>query len=273
MNRQSMKSPLTLLLTVISALSFLAVTSPTQASSNLGDNISITYVKVKRPIFTGQYTKVDSHRGKRILTPKGTILKVLLTSGNTAVLSRGLMSYKAQQHLYENKMASYHTKHYNTKYFAPYRFKLPVRARVMQVGSGYTNQAASNYKPIFYITMDGYLQYYSGARLKHYDIKNSFESKSGSQDENPLWRIKPTTMVKINHFKTTGNTSYVYYKKPIKGLPDRKVSSRYYRLSIRKIKNQQRTWRNGDSALTAWWTQYNVGGHAFYDLIEMEADS
>lgn len=139
-----MKSPLTLLLTVISALSFLAVTSPTQASSNLGDNISITYVKVKRPIFTGQYTKVDGHRGKRILTPKGTILKVLLTSGNTAVLSRGLMSYKAQQHLYENKMAFYHTKHYNTKYFAPYRFKLPVRARVMQVGSGYTNQAASN---------------------------------------------------------------------------------------------------------------------------------
>ncbi|KRK88809.1 hypothetical protein FD17_GL002279 [Lentilactobacillus sunkii DSM 19904] len=248
--------------------------SKVQAYSNLGDNINIDYVKLKRPMFTGYYTKVSGHKGHRIITPKGTIMQVLGSSANTVGLSYGLISYQKQQHIYKpTHPANYNTPHYNTKHFTPYKLKLPVRGLPLQSGIGYTNSKNDNYKPIFYITMDGYLQYYSNARLKHYDVKNIFESKSGSQYENPLWRIKPTTSVKVNHFKTIGKTSYVYYKKPIRGLSEKKVSSKYYRLSIRKGINESESWHYGDSTWTVWWTTYTVGDRPFYFIREQEADS
>lgn len=245
-----------------------------RAYSNLGDNINIDYVKLKRPMFTGYYTKVNGHKGHRIIMAKGTIMQVLSYSDNTVGLSYGLISYQKQQHIYKpTHPADYNTPHYNTKYFTPYKLKLPVRNLPLQNGREYTNSKTDNYKPIFYITMDGYLQYYSHARLKHYDVKNIFESKSGAQYENPLWRIKPTASVKVNHYKTIGRTSYVYYKKPIKGLGEKKVSSTYYRLAVKRGANKSQTWRSGDEAFTVWWTTYNVGNHPFYFIREMEADS
>ncbi|WP_223602576.1 hypothetical protein [Lentilactobacillus otakiensis] len=176
-----------------------------KAYSNLGDNINIDYVKLKRPMFTGYYTKINGHKGHRIITPKGTIMQVLSYSDNTVGLSYGLISYQKQQHIYKpTHPADYNTPHYNTKYFTPYKLKLPVRNLPLQSGREYTNSKTDNYKPIFYITMDGYLQYYSHARLKHYDVKNIFESKSSAQYENPLWRIKPTANIKVNHYKIIG---------------------------------------------------------------------
>ncbi|GAA3184838.1 hypothetical protein [Lentilactobacillus kefiri] len=264
----------TMLIAGIIVIGIMVSPRVAKAYTNLGDNLNIDYVQLKRPMFTGYYTKVNGHRGHRVITPKGTIMKVLGMSGTTVSLSYDLISYQKMQRMYKpTHPASYNTPHYNTKYFRPYKLKLPVRDVPMQSGKGYVYSKAAYYKPIFYITMDGYLQYYSNARLKHYDVKNIFESKSGSQYANPLWQIKPTASVKINHFKTVGKTSYVYYKKPVKGLVEKKVSSKYYRLSIKKGVNKTQSWGNEDSAWTVWWTTYTVGGHPFFFIREEEADN
>ncbi len=48
--------------------------------------------------------------------------------------------------------------------------KMSVRTRVLQSGTGYTHDATNRYKPMFHITLDGYLEYYNSALLKKYQI-------------------------------------------------------------------------------------------------------
>lgn len=259
----------------VAILSFPAVAA--HAYTDLGNNSNIQYVKVKRPIFTGQYTKINGKRGHKIITPKGTILKVegSVSTGDgpsSAQLTRGLVSYQKQQHIYQvTKGPELNVKQYNTKYFTSYKLKLPIRTLALQAGNGYTNNKAGNYRPIFYITLDGYLQYYTTARLKHYGVLNSWQStKPVAAVDNPLWTIKPSASVKLSTFKVKGNTSYVYYKKAIKGLPAKKVSSKYYRLAIKKLGTQNKKWHTGDKAWPrASWTTYNVGGRSFYNLVDI----
>lgn len=249
------------------------------AYTDLGNDIHIQYVKVKRPIFTGQYTKVNGKKGHKIITPKGTILKLEATGSTKegpsfGQLTRGLVSYQKQQHIYQvTKGPELNVKQYNTKYFTPYKLKLPIRTLALQAGNGYTNNKAGNYRPIFYITLDGYLQYYTTARLKHYGVLNSWQStKPVAAVDNPLWTIKPSASVKLSTFKVKGNTSYVYYKKTIKGLPAKKVSSKYYRLAIKKSQIQTQKWHYGDEDWRqAIWTNYNVGSESFYNLVEISA--
>lgn len=249
------------------------------AYTDLGNDIHIQYVKVKRPIFTGQYTKVNGKKGHKLITPKGTILKLEATGSTKegpsfGQLTRGLVSYQKQQHIYQvTKGPELNVKQYNTKYFTPYKLKLPIRTLALQAGNGYTNNKAGNYRPIFYITLDGYLQYYTTARLKHYGVLNSWQStKTTVVINNPLWTIKPSASVKVNSFKVKGNTSYIYFKKPIKGLAAKKVSAKYYRLAIKKLHSQHQEWRYGDEN---WqdvsWITYNVGDHPFYNLVDMSA--
>lgn len=258
----------------IGTATLIGLTTTTHAYSDLGANTNIQYVKVKRPLFTGQYTKVNGRKGQKVITPKGTILKVEQTNGKSqAYLTRGAISYQKQQRIYQPSQSVPYTKHYTTQYFTPYKLKLPVRTRALQLGKGYTNNKSGDYKPIFYITLDGYIQYYSTPRLKHYKIQNSQESSTQTRAiDNPTWTIQPTTTEKVNTFKTKGNTSYVYYKKGIKGLPDKKVSSNYYRLAIKKLNAQNKLTHYGDEDWQlATWVTYNVGGHHFYDLTEISS--
>lgn len=251
----------------------LALPASAHAYTNLGENSDIQYVKVKRPLFTGQYTKVNGKKGHKIITPKGTILKVEATNGGSwAYFTRGAISYKMQQRIYQvPQTTKTYNKHYTTKYFRPYKLKLPVRTLAFQAGTGFTNSKAGNYKPIFYITLDGYLQYYSTPRLKHYGIQNSWEATHESRAvDNPIWTIKPTTAVKIYSFKTKGETSYIYYKKPVRGLTEKKVSAKYYCLSITKHQTVSKKWNYGDEDWKQGiWTRYTVGGHQFYYLVEI----
>ncbi|GHP14939.1 hypothetical protein YK48G_23640 [Lentilactobacillus fungorum] len=276
-NTSHLAKQLTIMLGIGAAM-FLASTISAHAYTSLANNSNIQYVKVKRPLFTGQYTKVNGKKGHKIITPKGTILKVegvVDTPNNhqaSVQLSRGAISYQKQQRIYQaTKPSSAYIKPYTTKYFTPYKLRLPVRTQALQAGQGFTNTQAGYYKPIFYITLDGYLQYYTTARLKHYGIQNSWEStKEVAAVDNPIWTIKPSAAEKISSFKSKGNTSYIYYKQPIKGLPQKKVSARNYRLTIKKGQTRNHTWHYGDEDFRLGiWTPYNVGGQPFYNLVEV----
>lgn len=249
------------------------------ASTDLGNNGNIQYVKVKKPTFTGQYTKVNGKKGQRIITPKGTILKVLGTSSSTnsrrsqAVFSLGQISYVKQQQIYQPKNGVY-IRNYNTTYFKPYSLKLPIRGQFLQLGK-YANDGSEHYKPIFVVTMDGYLQYYSQSRLKHYQIQNNVsygkQGNGGAAVNNPLFTIKPTQSVKITKFLVKGKYYTFYYRTPVRGLADKKVTKTYYRLKINQLGTIGKTWHSGEDFFSARWTNYSVGGHHFFYLGDVES--
>lgn len=60
----------------IGTATLIGLTTTTHAYSDLGANTNIQYVKVKRPLFTGQYTKVNAEKAKRSLPPKEPSLKL-----------------------------------------------------------------------------------------------------------------------------------------------------------------------------------------------------
>ncbi|MCH4164899.1 MAG: hypothetical protein LKF37_09010 [Lentilactobacillus diolivorans] len=259
---------------------FTSSTIAANASTDLGNNENIQYVKVKKPTFTGQYTKVNDKKGHRIITPKGTILKVLGTTGSTAgsqrsqaVFSLGQISYAKQQRIYQPKNGVY-IRNYNTTYFKPYSLKLPMRSQFLQLGQ-YANNGSEHYKPIFVVTMDGYLQYYSQSRLKHYRIQNNMsygkQGNGGPAVDNPLFKIKPTRSIKVNRFLVKGKHYYLYYRTPVKGLAEKKVSKTNYRLTIRQLTTIGKTWHSGEDFFSARWTNYNVGGHRFFYLGDVES--
>lgn len=245
---------------------------PSHAATDLGNTSNLFYVKVKKPIFTGQYKKVNGHKGQRLLTPKGTIMRVVklkkATSGHPSevVLTRGLISHKLQQKVYDPRSATYQVKHFNTTYFEPYKLKMPLSEYMFQAGT-FSNTKSAYYKPIFNITMDGYLQYYSPARLKHYHIQTTWlygkQPKNGRK--NPIYTIKPTQAVKINQTKTSGKYFNLYYKQPINGLKEKKLHNSY-RLTIHELADQSKTWNSGKYAYQMMWRNYKVGNQPFYYL-------
>ncbi|WP_261911506.1 hypothetical protein [Lentilactobacillus hilgardii] len=91
------------------------------AATDLGTSYHINWVKVKKPIFVGEYTKVNGHRGHRVLTPKGTVLSALVCrkakkgKPSRVMLDPELISYRRQQHI--SWSSTYQTSHFNTTYF------------------------------------------------------------------------------------------------------------------------------------------------------------
>ena len=271
-------------------IGLVGLTNSTAHADSLKTLEHATYVKTTRAMYTGQSTLVNGKRGHKIITPRGTILKVSgfwqnSTSGTptySASLSRGDLHYATRSKIYPANQTITFKK---TSDFKAYTLKMPGRARLLQSGNGYTNTATSHYKPIFHVTLDGYVEYYSTARLKHYSIYDAnqlgkaYSLPNGNQSTytpDVLAYIKPTTTVKVATFKVTGNTAYLYYKRPINGLTEKQVSSRYYRLTIQKTNSHllNQTWHpttDDGNLVNAWWNRYTVGGHHYFDLVEVEA--
>jgi hypothetical protein len=247
-----------------------------------------SYVKTTRAMYTGQHTYINGKKGRKLITPKGTILKITGTGASrnsddtlkyTIGLSRGDLHYNVEKNIAEasGQIA------FKASDFKGYKLKMPVRTKLLQSGTGYfgDSDTVHRYKPLFHVTLDGYVEYYSTARLKHYGIYNGIEMSKlydlpngGNTSYTGAYinRIKPTASVKLSTFKVKGNTTYLYYKTPINGLTEKKVSSRYYRLTIKKTTDTlTQSWQYGDEDFTnAWWARYSVGGHHYFDLIELE---
>ncbi|KRK98678.1 hypothetical protein FD04_GL000413 [Secundilactobacillus odoratitofui DSM 19909 = JCM 15043] len=268
----------------------LASVNTTAHAASIAAIEKADYVKTTRAMYTGQYTYVNGKKGHKIITPKGTILRTdgvgseRTSSGSIKYsinLSRGDLHYNSEKGIYETgKPISFKASDYKV-----YKLKMGVRTHLLQSGTGFTNDSTNDYKPMFHVTLDGYVEYYSAARLKHYKIQdpdqstNLFDLPNGSNTSYApafINRIKPTASVKVSTFKIKGNTAYLYYKKPIYGLTEKKVSSRYYRLTIKQTAAKiSKTWTqkfaSGDADYTtASWARYSVGGHNYYDILSVE---
>ncbi len=247
----------------------LGAATSVQAATDLGTKSQLYYVKVKKPIFTGQYTKVNGHRGHRLLTPKGTVMRIVQRvkakdgRASEAVLTRGLISYRLQQRVYDPH-TTYKVKSFNTNYFEPYKLKLPITEYQFQAGT-FTTGTSGYYRPIFNLTMDGYLQYYSRARLKHYHIQTTwlYGRKPSAGNHNPLDKIKPSMAVKLTKTAASGHHFKLYYQQPVGGLAAKKIGHGY-RLSINELKDQSKTWRSNNYFYTVNWRNYQVGQRPFY---------
>lgn len=255
----------------------VGLATPTHASTDLGKTPHLFYVKVKKPIFTGQYKIVKGHH-QRLLTPKGTVLRVVKIKKaengqrSEAALTWGLISHKLRQKVYDPRSASYGVKQFNTTYFKPYKLKLPISEYMFQAGS-FSNTQESYYKPIFNITMDGYLQYFSSSRLKHYHIQTTwlYGKTPANGKQNPIYTIKPSKTVKIAKSTSKDKQFRLYYRQPISGLTEKKTHG-YYRLTINELGDKSQTWKSNGHTYAAMWRNYKVGSHPFYYLWGSETD-
>ncbi|GAA3613429.1 hypothetical protein [Secundilactobacillus similis] len=265
---------------VLVGVGFLGtLTVEASTASSLDQAFKDGYVKTKKAMYTGQYTIVNGKKSKKVITPKGTILQVGGSGADkqsdgsykyTINLDRGDLNHTQAVKYYETGRAIT----YKTSELTPYKLKVPVRTRLLQAGTDFDPlNTKMDYQPIFHLTLNGYLEYYSAARLKHYQIPNTYQltklenlpgGNSTTYTPKYLAQIKPTASEKVSTFKVKGDTTYLYYKKPINGLTEKKVSNRYYRLIIKQTTSmKEKTWISGEDYVTVQWMLYNVGGHSF----------
>lgn len=131
----------------VGILSLTGFQSTTHADS-INTISRAAYVKTTRPMFTGQYYWHNGKRGGKIITPKGTILlndgvgSERLSNGSlkyTINLSRGDLHYNAEKNIDETGKPI----NLRTSDFKHYNVKMAVRTRVLQSGTGYTNDATN----------------------------------------------------------------------------------------------------------------------------------
>lgn len=255
-----------LLVMVASMALGLSLPLSIQAATDLGTSYHINWVKVKKPIFVGEYTKVNGHRGHRVLTPKGTVLSALVCrkakkgKPSRVMLDPELISYRRQQHI--SWSSTYQTSHFNTTYFKLYKLKLPIRTDQLQAGR-FTLSNAKDYQPIFNITMDGYLQYYRSSKLKHYHIQSAWEYNQVMGDRNPLFTIKPSVSRKIQKFVVKKNNYYLYFHHPVDGLGMKK-SHHGYRLTVKNLGKRHKVFYEKSYFYLFKWTDFQVGKQPFY---------
>ncbi|MFC6261823.1 hypothetical protein [Levilactobacillus fujinensis] len=142
--------------------------------------------------------------------------------------------------------------------------KAPIRTQIFLTGKGFTtNTADTQAVPTagFYLTLDNYLQFYSQTAM----AKDTYLFGSRWAMTNHVY--KPTQSVKTTKVTVKGNTTTVYYNKPVKGLPNQKISNNRYRL---KITNQKTTGQlsfqlvDESYAQSATWVNYRVNDKPYH---------
>lgn len=121
------------------------------------------------------------------------------------------------------------------------------------------NLTAKTATPMFIVTDNGYLQYYSSAKIK------SARQLDGNWNF-AIANVKPTNTRKITKVKRSKNVTYLYYTKPISGLKEYKLKSGLYRLKINHAvgKNKTQKFETGEEMVSLTWANYYVCGKRFY---------
>lgn len=234
------------LLTMVAAVAMLA-TVPTvgvhAASSNyLTSAKKTSFVKVTKKTAIGYYSA--SHKtNQTFYAPKGTVLaisKVSKSNGKVyAYFNTDVLSNKVNK---RNPSTWYLNA--NKVLLSKNNFKLvkapsKISGKLMKIG-----KLQGTYKYKVLLTSDNYLEYINGGKV----------SKT----------------VKITRFKQVGKTTYVYYKKAIKGLNSAKLK-KTNRLtikagSIQKINDNESS--NGSVGYTKV-ANYTVGGKAAFVVLKI----
>lgn len=261
------------------AASILGLTGTAQAATKssspyLPDNSkpgTTQYVRLKKTMDVGFYQKSNGHY-KKLLKKKGSLLEVMGINRNevngeyvpTIGLTSGAVHYNRAKKLKYSTMDNMHAKliPYTKANFKPVKLKAPDRTLLFQSGTGFKLNAKKDNlvtTPAFYLTLDNYLQYYNAADLAKVAPSGLYKNVRGMN----VW--KPTASVKVSKVSVKGRTTTVDYKKPLKGMPNKKISKGHYRLKIvHNTKKHHATFFPDGYTEEATWTTYKVNGKSYY---------
>lgn len=230
-----------------------------------------SYVRLKKTMDVGILRK-SGKTYKPLIKKKGSLLAVEGVGATSAdkdkkgniviraAFSSGAVHYNRLKKLqYKGKISIPFTK----ANFKPVKLKAPMRTLLFQKGTGF--KAAGDFTfttpAAFYLTLDNYLQAYNATAMKKY-APNGGTHTMWSQD---VW--KPTSSVKVSKVTVKGAKTIVDYRKPVKGLPNKKVAKHHYRLTIQQLKgtHSQMFFPVDDTFDSqGTWTNYKVNGKKYF---------
>ncbi|VDG23568.1 hypothetical protein [Lactiplantibacillus mudanjiangensis] len=251
---------------------FVGTTITAQAAtSSKYLSIRTSYVRTKKAMTVGIKEKVGS-KYKLVKVPKNTLLKVDAMASSsasdgsvkqTAIFTYGAIHYaRAKKMKYENRVTAKSTPLTKAN-FKAVSLKAPIRTQIFRPGTGFKANSANTAAVStsgFYLTLDNYLQYYSKTAM----AKDSYIA--GARWATSSQNYKPTRSIKVTKVTVSGNTTKIYYKKPLKGLPNKKIAKNSYRLTIKNLKT------TGSVGILpvddtydaiASWTNYKINGKAY----------
>lgn len=255
---------------VAGLLGLSATTAAASSSPYLPEHVR--YVRLKKNMDVGFSQKTGRHY-RKLLKKKGALLEVTGRGGTTIKgkfvetggFTSGAVHYNRLKKLRYATMKPMHamTIPITKANFKPVKLKAPDRTLLFQRGTGF--KVASQKEetlvttPAFYLTLDNYLQYYSAKDIAKYAPSGLYKSVSGRN----VW--KPTASVKVRKVTVKGKTTTIDYAKPLKGMPNRKLSKGHYRLKIvHNTKQHHQVFFPDGYTEDATWTTYKVNGKNYY---------
>lgn len=229
------------------------------------------YVRLKKTMDVGFYQK-SGKRYKKLLKRKGSLLAVSGVNRNevngqyvpTAGLTSGAIHYNRAKNLKYMTMDNLHPVlvPFTKANFTPVKLKAPDRTLLFQSGTGFKLTPKKDdlvTTPAFYLTLDNYLQYYSASDLAKVAPSGLYQSVGGLN----VW--KPTASVKVSKVTVKGRTTTIDYAKPLKGMPNKKISRGHYRLTVvHNPTKHHKTFFPDGYTQEATWTTYKVNGKSYY---------
>lgn len=233
------------------------------------------YVTTKKAIKTNLYRNVNGQK-VRYTIPKNSTMSVATvgyTENNGQLKTNISLNLSNTNYTFKKTFTDFNSKHgywlkTNSVALKKDTFKLAntqnkLGGLTFEAGTGVKSLMTNTTTPMFIVTDNGYLQYYSSAK-----IKNANQLDGGWNFA--IANVKPTNTRKIIKVKRSQNVNYLYYTKPINGLKEYKVKNGLYRLKINQISGQNRIqkFETGEEVISLTWAKYYVGGNRFYVVQE-----
>jgi len=239
----------------------LTAPASAQASSKYLTGQYGSYVRAKRDVYVG-ISQRHGQTYKPLLKKKGSLLFVTSSTqkfGSSVVKSSftsGAVHYDRLKNLAFAMTDSVPLTKAN---FKKVTLKAPIRGTILRQGNGFKDTKKNGFaSPMFYLTLDNYIQYYNQAAMNKYD--------GGDMAVNYGTRVetyKPTASAKMTKTTVKGNTTTVQYNKYIKGLPGKKISAHTYQIKITDLKTKgSKSFE--DDYYGGTWNNYTVNGKPYF---------
>lgn len=254
-----------LLASAIVSLGLFAAPTAAQASSKYLPGQFGSYVRAKRNVYVG-ISQWHGNGYKPLLKKKGSLLFVMSSSqkfGSPVVKSSFTSGAVHYNRLKKLAFTMTDTVPLTKANFRKASLKAPIRAVALRQGNGFKENKNGGFaSPMFYLTLDNYIQYYNRAAMKKYDDGGVMEVNYGNRYE----LYKPTASAKMTKTTVKGNTTTVRYNKYIKGLPGKKIGAHKYQLKITNLKTTgSRSF--DDDYYGSTWDNYTVNGKPYFSGI------
>ncbi|WP_395321970.1 hypothetical protein [Levilactobacillus parabrevis] len=254
-----------LLAGAVVSMGMLAAPATAQASSKYLTGQYGSYVRAKRDVYVG-ISQRHGHTYKPLLKKKGSLLFVTSSTqkfGSSVVKSSftsGAVHYNRLKNLAFTMTDSVPLTKAN---FKKVTLKAPIRGTILRQGNGFKDTKKNGFaSPMFYLTLDNYIQYYNQAAMNKYDNGGVMSVNYG----NSMEVYKPTASAKMTKTTVKGNTTTVQYNKYIKGLPGKKISAHTYQIKITDLKTKgSKSFE--DDYYGGTWNNYTVNGKPYFSGI------